>query len=194
MEERRITIDGVTHTLPEPFLVCATQNPIEYEGTYPLPEAQLDRFMLKVDVGYPSREDEQAILERVQGGFRAQNLQALEISPLLQAGDLRVHQEEVDRVGVTPAVQHYIVTLVRATREHPHLLLGASPRAAITLLLAAKALAALRGRDFVNPDDVKALATPVLSHRLIVRPEAEIEGRTPGRILESLLQTIEAPR
>jgi MoxR-like ATPase len=194
MEERRVTIDGISHPLPYPFLVCATQNPIEYEGTYPLPEAQLDRFMLKVVIDYPSAEQEQDILARVQGGFRAQNLDTAEICPALQAPDLPRFQTEVERVRVEPGVQRYIVQLARNTRQNRHLLLGASPRAAITLLLTTKALAAVRGRDFVTPDDVKTMAGPVLRHRLVVRPESEIEGYTSDRIVETVLQETEVPR
>jgi len=194
MEERRVTIDGVSHSLPEPFLVCATQNPIEYEGTYPLPEAQLDRFMLKVNVSYPSAEDEQDILARVQGGFRAQNLDTADIVPVLQGTDLPRYRAEVEAVRVDPVVQWYIVQIVRATRENRHLMLGASPRAAITLLLTSKALAAIRGRDFITPDDVKTMARPVLRHRLILRPESEIEGYDSDRIVESVLQSVEVPR
>ena len=194
MEERRVTIDGVSHDLPAPFLVCATQNPIEYEGTYPLPEAQLDRFMLKIIVAYPSLEDEQNIISRVQGGFRSQHLERAEIQPALQADELPIYQQEIDRVRVDPAVQRYIVQVVRATRENRHLTLGASPRAAITLLLTTKALAAIRGRDFVTPDDVKQMARPVLRHRLVLRPESEIEGYTTDRVVESILQSVEVPR
>jgi len=194
MEERRVTIDGVSHALPEPFLVCATQNPIEYEGTYPLPEAQLDRFMLKVLVNYPSPEEEQNILARVQAGFRAQNLDTADITPALQGGDLPGYRAEVERVRVEPSVQRYIVQIARATRENRHLMLGASPRAAITLLMTSKALAAIRGRDFVTPDDIKTMAHPVLRHRLVLRPESEIEGFTGDRIIENVLQSIEVPR
>ncbi len=194
MEERRVTIDGVSHTLPEPFLVCATQNPIEYEGTYPLPEAQLDRFMLKVNVAYPSMEEEQNILQRVQSGFRAQNLDTADILPVLQGSDLPRFRVEVESVRVEPAVQRYIVQVVRATRASRHLMLGASPRAAITLLLSAKALASIRGRDFVTPDDIKTMARPVLRHRLILRPESEIEGYDGDRIIESVFQSVEVPR
>lgn len=194
MEERRVTIDGEPHALPEPFLVCATQNPIEYEGTYPLPEAQLDRFMLKINIVYPSAEEEQNILSRVQNGFRAQNLDTADIHPALQGTDLPGYRAEVERVRVDDSVQRYIVQIVRATRENRHLLLGASPRAAITLLLTAKALAAIRGRDFVTPDDIKTMATSVLRHRLLVRPESDIEGYTGDRIVESILQAVEVPR
>ena len=194
MEERRVTIDGISHDLPEPFLVCATQNPIEYEGTYPLPEAQLDRFMLKVNVAYPSSEEEQSILLRVQGGFRSQNLDTADIQPVLQGSDMPYFRAEIERVRVESPVLKYIVEVIRATRDHRHLTLGASPRAAITLLMTSKALAAIRGRDFVTPDDVKTMARPVLRHRLAVRPESEIEGYTGDRIVESILQSVEVPR
>ena len=194
MEERRVTIDGISHNLPEPFLVCATQNPIEYEGTYPLPEAQLDRFMLKVNVAYPSAEEEQNILARVQGGFRAQNLDTADVRAVVQGSDMPQFRAEIERVRVETAVMRYIVQVIRATRDHRHLTLGASPRAAITLLMTAKALAAIRGRDFVTPDDVKTMARPVLRHRLAVRPESEIEGYSGDRIVESILQSVEVPR
>ncbi|HLV81481.1 MAG TPA: MoxR family ATPase [Chthonomonadaceae bacterium] len=194
MEERRVTIDGVGHPLPEPFLVCATQNPIEYEGTYPLPEAQLDRFMLKVNIGYPSAEEEQTILARVQAGFRAQDLETAGIVPALQGADLPRYTAEVESVRVEPSVQRYIVEIARATRENRHVTLGASPRAAVTLLRTARALAAIRGRDFVTPDDVKTLAPPALRHRLILRPESEIEGYSSDRIVDSVLQSVEVPR
>ena len=194
MEERRVTIDGISHDLPQPFLVCATQNPVEYEGTYPLPEAQLDRFMLKVTIAYPSAEEEQNILERVQGGFRAQNLDTVEVHPILTNEGLTPYLEEIERVRVEPHVLRYIVAIARATRENRHLTLGASPRAAIMLLLTSKALAAMRGRDFVTPDDIKTLARPVLRHRLMLKPESEIEGYDTDRLIESILQSVEVPR
>lgn len=194
MEERRVTIDGISHSLPAPFLVCATQNPIEYEGTYPLPEAQLDRFMMKVRVRYPSAEEEQNILARVQAGFRAQDLNTAAIQSVLQGGDLPRFQAQVEHVRVDASLQRYIVQIAHATRANRHLILGASPRSSITLLLAAKALAAVRGRDFITPDDVKTLSFPVLCHRLILRPESEIEGFTAERIIESVLQQVEVPR
>ena len=194
MEERRVTIDGISHTLPAPFLVCATQNPIEYEGTYPLPEAQVDRFMLKVTVAYPNETDEQSILARIQNGFRAQNLDTAEINPALEGAELPTYQAEVERVRVEPGVLRYIVQIIRATRENRHLVLGASPRAAITLLMTSKALAAIRGRDFVTPDDVKTMSRPALRHRLILKPESEIEGYSAERIIEGILQSVEVPR
>lgn len=194
MEERRVTIDGISYELPDPFLVCATQNPIEYEGTYPLPEAQLDRFMLKVLVDYPSDVDELSLLARVQSGFRAQNLDTADVRPILTGQELADYRREVERVRVEASIQRYIVQLARATRENRHLTLGASPRATITLLLTSKALAAIRGRDFVTPDDVKSMARPVLRHRMLLRPESEIEGFSTDRIVESVLQSVEVPR
>ncbi len=194
MEERQVTIDGVSHALPSPFLVCATQNPIEYEGTYPLPEAQLDRFMLKVVVPYPQIAEEQSLLARVQQGFRSRNLATAEITPLLEQGDLADYQAEIAKVQVVPAIQHYIVQIVHATRNHRHLLLGASPRASINLLLTAKTCAAIQGRTFVTPDDVKRLAYPILRHRLLIRPEAEIEGYTSERVIEGILGSVAVPR
>ncbi len=194
MEERRVTIDGITHDLPDPFLVCATQNPIEYEGTYPLPEAQLDRFLLKVEVGYPEASEEEALLGRIQSGFRAQNLDTAEIEMVIHGSELPNYRAIVDRVQVHPAVVRYIVQIVRATRENRHLLLGGSPRAAITLHSTSKALAALHGRDYVTPDDVKHMARSVLRHRMIVRPESDIEGYTTDRIVTTLLDTVEVPR
>ena len=194
MEERRVTIDGISHSLPEPFLVCATQNPVEYEGTYPLPEAQLDRFMLKVTVAYPAVEEELNILNRVQNGFRAQNLDTADIESVLSNEGLAPYKAEIERVRVDPQVLRYIVAIARATRDNRHLTLGASPRAAITHLLTAKTLAAMRGRDYVNPDDVKTLARPVLRHRLMLRPESEIEGYDTDRLIDSILQSVEVPR
>ena len=194
MEERRVTIDGISHDLPEPFLVCATQNPIEYEGTYPLPEAQLDRFMLKVNITYPGEQDETNLLTRVQSGFRAQNLDTAGILPILKNGDLSLYRHEIDRVRVELPVLHYIVRIVRATRENKHLTIGASSRAAITLLLTSKTLAAVQGREFVTPDDVKRMARPALRHRLILKPESEIEGYTNDRVVEAILQSVEVPR
>src|SRR5580700_3322975 len=146
MEERRITNDGISHPLPDPFMVCATQNPIEYEGTYPLPEAQLDRFMLKIVVSYPSADEEYDLLERVKRGFRAQNLDTASLEPVLELADLPQYRDEVNRVRVESSVQRYIVQVCRSTRENRHVQLGASPRAAITLLLSCRALAAVRGR------------------------------------------------
>ncbi|HEV2473383.1 MAG TPA: MoxR family ATPase, partial [Chthonomonadales bacterium] len=194
MEERRVTIDGVSHPLPFPFLVCATQNPIEFEGTYPLPEAQLDRFMLKVEVPYPAEEQEQQILDRVQAGFRSQNLDTAGINPVLSADDLPEYQLLAQSVRVESAVQRYIVQIARATRESRHVVLGASPRAAIMLLLAARALAAIKDRLYVTPDDIKALALPVLRHRIQLKSESEIEGQTADRVIRAVLESVAVPR
>lgn len=194
MEERRATIDGVGHPLPDPFLVCATQNPVEYEGTYPLPEAQLDRFMLKVVLDYPSLDEEMAILDRYQAGFRATDLRAAGIAPVLTTSGLQALRAAVDAVQVSSAVRRYIADIARAGRDHRHLTLGPSPRATVTLMLASKALAAMHDRDFVTPDDVKTLARPVLRHRILLRPESEIEGQTPDRVLASILDQVAVPR
>jgi MoxR-like ATPase len=194
MEERTVTIDGITHPLPEPFMVCATQNPVEYEGTYPLPEAQLDRFMFKILVGYPEADEELAILGRYQSGFRAADLDTAHIEPVLSGSTLRELRGPVESVQVSPAVQKYIVDIARAGRANRHLVLGPSPRAAITLMLASKALAAIRGRYFVTPDDVKTLAGPVLRHRVLLRPESEIEGHSADRVITGVLESVEVPR
>lgn len=194
MEERKVTIDGIAYPLPEPFLVCATQNPIDYEGTYPLPEAQMDRFMLKVPVPYPDIDSERAILDRTQRGFRANNLQDIDFQPVLEMADLAGYRTEVDSVHVEKPLQEYIVQLVRATRTHRYIAMGASPRATITLMLTSKAYAAMQGRDFITPDDIQTLIYPVLSHRLILRPDAEHQGQTSGRVLENIIQSIPIPR
>ncbi len=194
MEERQVTIDGKPYSLPYPFMVCATQNPVEFEGTYPLPEAQLDRFMIKVSVDYPSENEECDILERYQNGFRSSDLESCNLSPVLSAETLRDLQKEADAVRVDEGVRKYIVEIIRAARGNRHLTLGPSPRAAITMLLTSKALAAIRGRNFVTPDDVKSLTRSVLGHRLILRPESEIEGYTAERVLEMTLQNVTVPR
>jgi MoxR-like ATPase len=160
MEERRVTIDGVSHPLPRPFMVFATQNPIEYEGTYPLPEAQLDRFLLKVVMRYPSEEEERAILQLHDAGFRAHRLEEVGLEVVLNASELEMCREIVREVQVAPEVMEYILQIVRRTRQSDYLLVGASPRAGIALLLVSKALTALRGRAFVTPDDIKQMALP----------------------------------
>ncbi|MFN3689843.1 MAG: AAA family ATPase [Fimbriimonadales bacterium] len=194
MEERKVTIDGVSHPLPTPFMVFATQNPIEYEGTYPLPEAQLDRFLLKVVMDYPSEEEERAVLQLHDEGFRAHQLEQVGLTPVMDAETLTRVRTLVRAVQVSDEVRDYILQIVRRTRTNDYLLVGASPRAGIALLLASKALAALRGRGFVTPDDVKQMALPVLRHRLILKPEAEVEGLNTDRILMSLLVAIPVPR
>ena len=189
MEERQITVDGQTMALPKPFLVLATQNPIDQEGTFPLPEAQLDRFLLKIDMGYPSFAEEAQILELHQTGDPLSQLQ----SSIAGAEDVLNWQHLCHQVTVRPAVSSYLITLIRSTREHPAVALGASPRATVALYRAIQALAFLRGRDFATPDDVKYLVHPVLSHRLILRREERLRGLLPGAILEEILQTVSTP-
>jgi MoxR-like ATPase len=194
MEERRVTIDGQGHALPQPFLVFATQNPIEFEGTYPLPEAQQDRFLLKIVLDYPPGEVEMDVLRRHHAGFRPQHLEAAGIEPVVDAGQIVQMQEEVGRLTVEEKIFQYIHELVTSTRGHNDILVGASPRAGISMLNCGKAMAAIRGRDFVIPDDVKDLALPILRHRVLLRPEAEIEGLTADRVLTSLIEAQVVPR
>ncbi|HWA82530.1 MAG TPA: MoxR family ATPase [Fimbriimonadaceae bacterium] len=194
MEERRVTIDGEPHPLPPPFLVFATQNPIDFEGTYPLPEAQQDRFLMKILIDYPVADAELNVLRRHHAGFKPQSLEEAGIKPVVDAGGLAEMQAEVQRVTVEDKVFNYIYETVKATRNSNDLLVGASPRAGIALLNCSKALAALRGRDFVIPDDVKALALPVLRHRVLLRPEAEVEGYNADRVLNGILSTQVVPR
>jgi len=194
MEERRVTIDGEPYPLPGTFMVLATQNPIEYEGTYPLPEAQLDRFMLKVMVGYPEAAEEHQILLNYNGGFRPRKIEDAGVKAVAGEADLAACREEIAKVVVDEPIMHYIEEIVQRTRRERNLILGASPRASITFLLTAKAMAGIRGRGFVIPDDIKALAPAVLRHRLILRPEAEIEGLTPDRIVANILAAVEVPR
>ena len=192
MQEAQVSVDGVSHPLPQPFLVVATQNPIEYEGTYPLPEAQLDRFLLKVDVGYPSAADEEAILRLAHRGVTPVTLEEVQVAAT--AADLAAAQAEVDATAVADEVSAYVVAVVRRTRELPSVALGASPRAAVHLLAAARAAARLRGRGFVTPDDVAAMAPPVLRHRLILRPEAELERYRPDDAVAAALASVPVPR
>lgn len=194
MEERRATIDGEPHPLPPPFLVFATQNPIDFEGTYPLPEAQQDRFLMKVLVDYPGADAEIDVLRRHHAGFKPQSLEAAGIKPAVDAAAIAEMQEETLRVTVDEKVFNYIYETVKATRNSNDLLVGASPRAGIALLNCSKALAALRGREFVIPDDVKELALPVLRHRVLLRPEAEVEGYNADRVLTSILSAQIVPR
>ena len=194
MEEARVTIDGVPIELPQPFFVCATQNPIEYEGTYPLPEAQLDRFLVKIEAAYPHEDQELQLLARVAGGFEARAIEPEKIPPLAQPAELLQAQQQVRGVHVSPGVQRYMYGIVAATRAHRQLTLGASPRAGVALLLAAQAAAAIDARSFVTPDDVKAVAPLVLPHRLIVQPQAEIDGVRAAGVLEEILQTAPVPR
>ena len=194
MEERQVSVDGVSRPLPEPFMVAATQNPIEYEGTYPLPEAQLDRFLLKLTVPLPSRDEELGVLRAHHGGFDPRDLAAAGVKPVASAADLAAGRAAVGRVGVADGVMAYIVDICRATRVAPSLELGASPRGATALLHSAKAWAWLQARDYVTPDDVKALVMPTLRHRVRLRPEASLEGVAIDGVLESVLATVPTPR
>ncbi|EST22368.1 ATPase AAA [Streptomycetaceae bacterium MP113-05] len=194
MEERQVSVDGTPRPLPEPFLVAATQNPVEYEGTYLLPEAQLDRFLLKLTVPLPSREDEVGILTRHAQGFDPRDLTAAGLRPVADRDALEAARLAVDETSVSPEVAGYVVDVCRATRASPSLTLGASPRGAIALLSTARAWAWLTGRDYVIPDDVKALALPTLRHRLQLRPEAEMEGVTPDSVIQSVLAHVPVPR
>ncbi|MFL6076814.1 MAG: AAA family ATPase [Mycobacteriales bacterium] len=194
MEERQVTVEGEPRPLPEPFVVAATQNPVEYEGTYPLPEAQLDRFLLKLTVPLPGRDDEIRVLLAHHQGFDPRDLAAAGLHAVAGPKELATARDAVKSVQVTPEVLGYVVDLCRATRSSPSLSLGASPRGATALLNTAKAWAWLAGRDYVTPDDVKALAKPTLRHRVMVRPEAELEGVTSDAVLDSVLATVPAPR
>ena len=194
MEERQVSVDGTTRPLPNPFLVIATQNPIEYEGTYPLPEAQLDRFLFKLQVPYPSAEQEVQMLLRHDRGMNPHDLRGAGVRPVASAADLAAGRAEIDAIRVDPAVLAYIVALCRATRDSPSLLLGVSPRGATWLLHASKAWAWLSGRTFVTPDEVKAVAKPCLRHRIVVKPELELEGALADRILDGILATVPTPR
>lgn len=194
MEERQVTIDGDTHKLSPMFTVLATQNPIEYEGTYPLPEAQLDRFLLKILVDYPSAEEELRIVSNWNAGFNARRLEDLNIQPIGDLAAILNCRAQVRAVTVEDGVQRYIVSLIRATRGALNISWGASPRAAVALLLCSKALAAMRDRSFVTPDDVKEISRPVLRHRIVLRSEAEIEGATPDQVLDEVIAGIEVPR
>jgi MoxR-like ATPase len=193
MEEYQVTIDGVRHQLPGEFSVFATQNPVEFEGTYPLPEAQLDRFLLKIRVPYPAVNDEVQILANVQNGFEAREIDSMGLTPL-PPGLLASAQQEVKSVKVEPALFTYIVQIARRTRDWPSLSLGASPRAAISLMVVARAIAAMDARDYIIPDDVKFAAPPVLRHRVVLKPEADLEGLTPDLIVADVLRAVEVPK
>jgi MoxR-like ATPase len=194
MQERQVTTDGKTRPLSALFTVFATQNPVEYEGTFPLPEAQLDRFLVKVRVDYPTAEAEVAILDRYAGGFDADRLGDRPIAPVLDAAGIAALRNAVDAVTVAPDVRQYIAAIVRATRDDSGLTLGGSPRATVALFRAARGAALLAGRDFATPDDVKDLAPAVLRHRLIVAPELDVEGRTADEVLATILTRVPAPQ
>ncbi len=192
MEERQVSVEGEPKPLPDPFIVAATQNPIEYEGTYQLPEAQLDRFLLKLNVPLPPRDQEIAILSRHANGFDPRDLSA--IRPVAGAAELAAGREAVKRVLIADEVLAYIVDIVGATRTSPSLQLGVSPRGATALLGTARSWAWLSGRGYVTPDDVKAMARPTLRHRIALRPEAELEGATPDGVLDGILAAVPVPR
>jgi len=194
MEERQVTIDGDAHKLSPLFTVLATQNPIEYEGTYPLPEAQLDRFMLKIIVSYPNADEELRVVSNWNAGFNARRLDNLNVLPIPDPAVVLNSRSEVRAVTVEEGVQRYIVSIVRATRNALNVSWGASPRAAVALLLCSKALAAIRDRDFVIPDDVKDIVKPVLRHRIVLRSEAEIEGTSADQVLDEVIAGIDVPR
>lgn len=193
MEERQVTIDGSTHPLSPFFAVFATQNPIEFEGTYPLPEAQLDRFLVKIGISYPETEQEIQVLQNFQNGFDPRKLDMAGIVPL-PTDALRQAQQEVARVRVESELFRYVVSITGRTRNWPAVSLGASPRAAVNLMLVAKALAATEDRDYVIPDDVKSAAVPVLRHRLVLKPEADLEGITAEQVIREIIQSVAVPK
>jgi MoxR-like ATPase len=193
MEERQVTIDGVGYELSHFFTVFSTQNPVEFEGTYPLPEAQLDRFLAKIRIGYPSGEQEVQILENVQNGFDSRELRKVNFETVAPEV-LMAARVEASQVKVEPALFQYIVKLVERTRNWPSVSLGASPRAAISLMLFAKGLAAMEGRDFLIPDDVKVAALPILRHRLVLKPEADLEGITPDQVVRDVVKGVDVPK
>ncbi|WP_082580867.1 MoxR family ATPase [Phycicoccus sp. Root563] len=194
MEERQVSVEGTPRPLPRPFLVAATQNPVEYEGTYPLPEAQLDRFLLKATMPLPPREDEIAVITRHASGFDPRDLAAAGLRPVASAADIEAGAEQVRHVQISPEVTAYIVDIARATRHSPSLALGVSPRGATALLATSRAWAWLNGRSFVTPDDVKSLAQATLAHRLSLRPEAELEGVAVSSVLDAAIGSVPVPR
>ncbi len=194
MEERQVTIEGDRYELPDPFMVLATQNPVEYEGTYPLPEAQLDRFLFKTVVGYPAPADEVQVLRRYHAGFDVHHLADAGLRSILTPDDLHTLRQEIDAITVEEGILNYIIQISTATRNASDLALGGSPRASIAMLLAAKAYAAMQGRSYIVPDDVKALVLPIFRHRIILKPEAEIEGLNADNVMQRILATVQVPR
>src|SRR5690554_3083843 len=192
MEERQITMDGIQYTMKPPFLVFATQNPIEQEGTYALPEAQLDRFLFKINVPYPNLEEEVQILENAHNREETQIM--AEIAPVLSAEEIAEYQKTIKKIIIESNLLRYIATITDNTRNNPNLYLGASPRASLAIMIASKALAAINGRDFVTPDDIKKIIPNVLRHRIMLTPEREMEGMTTERVIQQILETIEIPR
>jgi MoxR-like ATPase len=195
MEERQVSIDGKTLSLSEGFIVVATQNPIEQEGTYPLPEAQLDRFLMKIKLDYPAAEEEREILTKYGKNMEAHDLNGMGLARLSEKGGwISRFRQQVSQVGVEDGIITYVQSLMEKTRRSPNLFLGASPRGGIALLRTSQCLAALEGREFITPDDIKRMALPVLRHRVILRPEAELEGLTPDRVLSRIMEGIPVPR
>lgn len=194
MEERQVTIDGETYPLSPLFTVLATENPIEYEGTYPLPEAQLDRFLMKILIDYPEADHELQVVANWDAGFNARRLDQVDIQPLADADAITQCRFDVRNARMEPGVQRYVVDIVRRSRSHQLVHYGGSPRASVALLLCAKALAAIRGRDFATPDDVRDIARPVLRHRLVLRAEAELDGATPDAVITDILKSADVPR
>lgn len=194
MEERAVTIDGETNRLDEPFMVLATQNPVEYEGTYPLPEAQIDRFMMKLIVDYVPQKFENQLLQKYNSGFDSSKLDEQPIKTVCSYEDIRKCREEIQKVEVNDGIINYITSLIRATRNSSSLILGASPRASISLLLVSKTYAAIQGRGFVTPEDVKDMALPVLRHRVVLKPEAGIDGIRTDDVIKNILNKVEVPR
>jgi MoxR-like ATPase len=188
MQEQQVTIDGLTHLLPRPFLILATQNPIELEGTFPLPEAQIDRFLLRIVIGYPSQSEENSILERFRSSSQLPDLQ-----PVTSSSEIIQLQNERRNIRVEDSVRDYIVRIARATRDHNEIQLGASPRATMALYHSAQAWAAIQGRDFVLPDDIKYMAPHVLTHRLMVSPQAQLRGRQPSQLVTDIVDSISVP-
>jgi MoxR-like ATPase len=192
MEERQVTVDGQTYPLPVPFMVVATQNPVEQEGTYRLPEAQLDRFLFKIDVEYPTLQQETKILADFHGRKNSLNLE--DVKPVVSAEQLKGFREKVYSLHVEPNLLHYIAQIVNQTRNNSALYLGASPRASLAILTSSKAIAAMRGRDFVTPDDIREVAVPVLQHRVMLTPDKEMEGQTARDVVKQIIQQVEIPR
>jgi MoxR-like ATPase len=188
MQENQVTVDGVTHLLPDPFMVFATQNPIEYEGTFRLPEAQLDRFLLRIKLGYPAIENEVDVLDRQQFGHPL-----LELDTVVSADDVMAAQQAIQSVHLSPEIKRYVVEIASRTRQHPEVYLGASPRGSLALYRASQAQAALRGREYVLPDDIKSLAVPALAHRLILGPSARLKNLSADDVVQAVLSDILVP-
>ena len=192
MEEYQVTVDGSTYEMEQPFMVLATQNPIEQEGTYKLPEAQLDRFLFKIDVDYPELADEKAILRRFRTDFRQTRIE--EVQAVSSAADIAAVRQAIEQVQIKDELLDYIAEIIHSTRHHADLYLGASPRASLAILKASKAIAAMQGRDFVTPDDVQYVARPILNHRVVLTPEREMEGTLPGDVIGELIRAVTVPR